>query len=82
MSALTIRNIEPAVKERLRVRAAQNGRSMEEEVRTMLRRELKGGLTGAEVFKLFRDNFSGENGVELELPPRGNNRLPIDFSDF
>lgn len=81
MSALTIRNIDPAVKERLRVRAAQNGRSMEEEVRVMLKRELKGGLTGAETLKLFRDNFSGENGVELELPPRGGFRAPPNFSE-
>jgi antitoxin FitA len=29
MATLTIRNVEPSIKERLRVRAAQNGRSME-----------------------------------------------------
>lgn len=80
MSALTIRNIEPAVKERLRVRAAQNGHSMEEEVRTMLRRELQ-GVDGKTFVKLFRDAF-GEDGVNLELPQRGKNRPPIDFSSF
>ena len=36
MSTLTIRNVEPAVKERLRVRAARNGRSMEAELRHIL----------------------------------------------
>jgi plasmid stability protein len=36
MSVLTIRNVDPAVKERLRVRAARNGRSMEAELRQML----------------------------------------------
>ena len=36
MSTLTIRNVEPAVKERLRVRAARNGRSMEAELRAIL----------------------------------------------
>lgn len=81
MAAITIRNIEPEVKERWRVRAAKNGRSLEEEIRTMLRREVK-GLTGGELFKLSRELFSGENGIELEIPPRGHNRPDIDFSDF
>ncbi|WP_414653816.1 FitA-like ribbon-helix-helix domain-containing protein, partial [Geminicoccus sp.] len=33
MASLTVRNLDPTVKERLRVRAARHGRSMEEEVR-------------------------------------------------
>lgn len=81
MAAITIRNIEPEIKERLRVRAAQNGRSMEEEIRVMLRRELR-GIKGGDLLKLSRELFSGENGVELELPPRGINKPLIDFSDF
>ena len=36
MSMLTIRNLDPALKERLRVRAARHGRSMESEARTIL----------------------------------------------
>jgi plasmid stability protein len=36
MSSLTIRNLDPAVKARLRVRAAQHGRSMEEEARRII----------------------------------------------
>ena len=36
MSSITIRNLDPAVKERLRVRAAQNGRSMEAEARGII----------------------------------------------
>ena len=38
MASLTIRNLDPAVKDRLRVRAAERGRSMEEEARLILRR--------------------------------------------
>lgn len=38
MASLTIRNLDPAVKDRLRVRAAEHGRSMEEEARLILRR--------------------------------------------
>ena len=43
MTTLTIRNVEPELKERLRVRAAHNGRSMEAELRNMLREALGGG---------------------------------------
>ncbi len=36
MASITIRNLDDATKERLRLRAALNGRSMEEEVRLVL----------------------------------------------
>ena len=36
MSSLTIRNLDPALKAKLRVRAAKRGLSMEEEVRQIL----------------------------------------------
>ena len=36
MASITIRNLDDSAKERLRVRAAQNGRSMEEEARLLL----------------------------------------------
>ena len=36
MASITIRNLDEDVKNRLRVRAASNGRSMEEEVRVIL----------------------------------------------
>jgi phosphopantothenoylcysteine decarboxylase/phosphopantothenate--cysteine ligase len=36
MSSLTIRKLDPAVKARLRLRAARHGRSTEEEVRRIL----------------------------------------------
>ena len=38
MASITIRNLEDEIKQRLRVRAAEHGRSMEEEVRDILRR--------------------------------------------
>jgi plasmid stability protein len=37
MASITIRNLEDAVKQRLRVRAAEHGHSMEEEARNILR---------------------------------------------
>jgi antitoxin FitA len=41
MAQLLVRNIEARVKERLRRRARRNGRSMEEEVRDILRNAVK-----------------------------------------
>ena len=37
MASITVRNLDEGVKHHLRVRAAENGRSMEEEVREILR---------------------------------------------
>lgn len=70
MASITIRNLDDEVKARLRVRAAHSGRSMEEEVRLILRAVVepenvpaKGlGTAIHELFKPFR-------GFELELPP-------------
>ena len=38
MASITVRNLDDDVKRCLRVRAAENGRSMEEEARDILRR--------------------------------------------
>lgn len=66
MASLSVRKIDDDVYERLRIRAAQHGVSMEEEVRRILRRAVAAperlGDLALECF--------GENGVELELPPR------------
>ena len=37
MASITIRQLDEATKKKLRLRAARNGRSMEDEVRTLLR---------------------------------------------
>ena len=80
MASITIRNLDDDVKTRLRVRAAGNGRSMEEEARTILRDAVgqenvpQKGL-GTAVHELFRPF----GGVELELPPREPMREPPRF---
>lgn len=80
MAVLTIRNIEDSVKERLRVRAATHGHSMEEEARVILRRAV-GGVDGAGLWALSRQLFEGADGVELELPRRDGDRASPDFAD-
>lgn len=79
MAVLTIRNIEDSVKERLRVRAATHGHSMEEEARVILRRAV-GGVDGAGLWALSRQLFEGADGVELERPRRGDDRAAPDFT--
>jgi antitoxin FitA len=67
VASLNIRQLDPALKERLRVRAARNGRSMEAEARVIIKEALSGAdepLT---------------TGAELELPPRGPAREPPSF---
>ena len=80
MAMLTIRNIEDTTKERLRVRAAMNGHSMEEEARVILRQAVS-GITGPELWKLSRELFGGVNSVQLEQPDRSSDRAAPDFSD-
>lgn len=78
MATLTIRNLEDAIKERLRVRAALHGRSMEEEARYILRKAV-GGVTGPSLWERSRMLFAGDKGVELDLPSRREDRAPPSF---
>ncbi|MDW5596656.1 plasmid stabilization protein [Conexibacter stalactiti] len=84
MATITVRNLDDDVKRRLRMRAAENGRSMEAEAREILRVALldeppRRGF-GTRAVELFAEY----GGFELELPPRSedaitNRRVP-DFS--
>jgi plasmid stability protein len=69
MATLTVRNLDDDLKTRLRVRAAQNGRSMEAEAREIVRASLmtqpRTGL-GTRI----HNRFAGLGLDELELPPR------------
>ncbi|MYH20782.1 MAG: plasmid stabilization protein [Acidobacteria bacterium] len=81
MATITIRNLDDDVKTRLRVRAAEHHRSMEEEVRIILRTAVNGGQAGPrDLAKFTRECFAPLGGVELELPLRGPMREPPDFS--
>lgn len=79
MASITIRNIDDELKERLRVRAAHNGHSMEEEARIILRRAIH-GITGPELLNLSSQLFGEEQGAELDLPSRSSDRETPDFS--
>jgi plasmid stability protein len=79
-SALTIRDLDPGIKERLRVRAAQNGRSMEEEVRIILRVAVEQTSNREpSLAESIHALFAPLGGLELELPPREPMPDPIKF---
>jgi plasmid stability protein len=70
MATLTIRNVETAVKERLRVRAARHGRSMEAELRSILSEAVaSGGEEEPNLAEAIRRRFAPLGGVELEAHP-------------
>lgn len=82
MAQLVVRNIDTAVKTRLQHRARRNGRSMEEEVRDILRNAANeenvpaGGL-GTEISALF-----AKTGLDFEIPElRGHFVKPLHSSD-
>ena len=81
MASITIRNLENEVRTRLRIRAAEHSRSMEEEVRIILREAVSDSQSAPrDLAKFTRDCFAPLGGVDLELPPRGPMREPPDFS--
>lgn len=77
MANLTIRNLDPAVKERLRIRAARHGHSMEAEARRILQAALpETKRPERNLYERIRARFEPLGGVDLEVPPRGSTREP------
>jgi antitoxin FitA len=81
MATLTIRRLDDKLKARLRVRAAEHGRSMEEEAREILRQSLaEERAPKRNLMDAIRRHFGPLGGVELDIPPREPMREPPDFS--
>lgn len=82
MASITIRKLEESLKSRLRVRAAQNGRSMEEEARHILRAALTQKKPApTNLFDEIRRHIDPIGGVDLDIPPRGPMREPPRFDE-
>jgi plasmid stability protein len=81
MSSITIRNLDPAIKERLRVRAAERGHSMEAEARRILQSALKVPVRAPapNLYERIRALVEPLGGIDLELPPREPGRDPPKF---
>ncbi|HEV2469988.1 MAG TPA: hypothetical protein VGS78_12405 [Candidatus Sulfotelmatobacter sp.] len=82
MAQLVVRNLEQSVKARLQRRAKRNGRSMEEEVREILRDAVNGAETpdvglGSEIASLMKGTGIHFKAEEL----RGYPVKPVDFDE-
>jgi plasmid stability protein len=81
MSSITIRNLDPSLKEKLRVRAAEHGHSMEAEVRRILQTALTGTARRPErnLYERIHARFAKLGGVDLNVPARQPARKPPHF---
>ncbi|HTS56846.1 MAG TPA: hypothetical protein VMH03_04815 [Terriglobales bacterium] len=80
MGQLVVRNIENVVKARLQRRARRHGRSMEEEVRDILRaavsaEDVPNGGLGTDIARLFKKTGLDSDVAEL----RGHRITPVEF---
>ena len=80
MASITVRNLDDGLKRRLRIRAAENGRSMEQEAREILKHALEeDSVPVRNLGSAIRARFAPLGGVELEIPPRQPMRDPPRF---
>lgn len=83
MASLTIRNLDDPLKRLLRLRAASQNRSMEEEVRQILRGALMPPAELApplDLARRVRARFADLGDVDLALAPREPVRTPPDVA--
>jgi len=77
MASITIRQLEETTKQKLRMRAARHGRSMEQEAREILKFALSQPMAQSkDLVEAIRRRFAKYGGVELNIPPRGPIRDP------
>jgi plasmid stability protein len=80
MASITIRNLDDALKSRLRIQAAVHGRSMEEEARDILRASLnQEGQTPRNLGTAIHELFKPLGGLEMPDIPREPIREPPSF---
>jgi antitoxin FitA len=70
MGTLTIRDFDDGLKAELRVRAARHGRSMEAEVRAILRSALSTAASELGMGSRIRQRFADVEDTSLPLPQR------------
>ena len=80
MTSLTILNLDEELQRRLCMRAAENGRSMEQEARAILREALdEDAVPTKKLGTAIHERFKPFGGVELEIPSREPMREPPQF---
>jgi antitoxin FitA len=81
MTSLTIRNLDDTTKQRLRIRAAHHGVSMEEEVRRILKEVLHPVEVPSALGKHLQDRFAEFATEDFVLPARQMPRLASQWDE-
>jgi plasmid stability protein len=81
MATLTIRDFDDELKARLRVRAAENGRSMEAEVRAILAEVLVRPKPTEGMGSRIRQRFGDVGEASFEPPPRTEQARAAEFPE-
>jgi plasmid stability protein len=82
MAALSIRDLDDSVKEKLRLRAARHGRSMEAEIRLILTEATtEEERPRTDLFSALTKRFARLGGVDLEVPTRTTPPRAADFGE-
>lgn len=79
MASITIRNLDDDIKRRLRVRAAEHGRSMEEEAREILRDAVGDTRPPMNLAHRLRARVAEIGGVDLDVSTRDPMRARMVF---
>ncbi|MBV9381121.1 MAG: toxin-antitoxin system [Streptosporangiaceae bacterium] len=79
MAALTIRGLDEQTHARLRVEAARHGRSMEAEVRAILRERFTTPAPEGGLGTRIHERFAALGGTDLELPARDERPRAAEF---
>lgn len=79
MADVSVRGLDDQVKERLRLRAAHNGRSMEAEIREILTDAVRPPGEPATFVEALIAAAQAVGGVDLDIPPRRDMPRVPDF---
>jgi antitoxin FitA len=79
VTTITIRNVDENVKRQIKMIAASNGRSMEAELREILKQVATGNLPPKNIGQSIRRRFAKIGGVDLDLPKRSPMRKLPDI---
>lgn len=79
MGSLIIRDLDDDVKQRLRTRAAEHGRSMEAEARVILAASVGAGRPVRNLGTHLRQQFADVDAADFEVPSRIGTAGTVDF---
>lgn len=79
MAAVSIRDLDDDVRDRLRMRAAMNGRSMEAEIRSILTAAVREPDESGGLLATLLERFGEVGGVEIDVPVRSTPARAADL---